>query len=347
MNRASKTRIAEVVAVAALITAGCSNGNVGSGDWSAESLGRAAQDQQLTLVSPSSAETLAVGENRLALAVFDRDGAMVHDAESVTLRLFRLDGDAGELVQELPLNRSQLIDEDHRQQHERGHQHGISREDAALMVSADPIPAAPETVLSHDDELATLYAATVEFDRPEWWGLEVTLARRGQTHAGLRARIFVSEEGAGPALGEPVPASEQPVLRDVESLTAIDSAREPDPELHELTVKEAIATGQPVVIALATPRFCQTRYCGPVLAQAVLPIYQQYADQVQVLHIEPYDLAEADAGNLVPVSFMAEWELESEPWVFVLDREGRLAAKFEGVVTAEEIAAVLDPLLSQ
>jgi len=351
MSRADRARIAGVVAVVVLIvvvliTVGCSTGDAGSGDWSAESLGRAAQDQQLTLVSPSSAETLAVGENRLALAVFDQDGAMVHDAESLTLRLFRLDGDAGELVQELPLTRSQLIDEDHRQEHEGRHQHGVLREDAALIVSADPLPGPAADGPRHEDALATLYVATVEFDKPEWWGLEVSLDRRGQTHAGLRARIFVSEEGIGPALGESVPASEQPVLRDVESLAAIDSAREPDPELHELTVKEAIATAQPVVIALATPRFCQTRYCGPVLAQAVLPIYQQYQGRVQVLHIEPYDLVEADAGNLVPVPFMAEWELESEPWVFVLDREGRLAAKFEGVVTPEEIAAVLDPLLT-
>lgn len=339
-----RSSIATVLAlvVAALAAAACAANSAGADDWSAESLGQAAADQALTLVSPSSAETLAVGENRLALAVFDRDGSMVHDAEKLTLRLYRLDGDSGELVQELPLSRSQLIDEDHRQEHQ-----GRNPLAADAAVSADPVLGTRPSIKSHDDALATLYAAMVEFDSSEWWGLEVTLDRGGRTHEGLRARIFVSEQGAGPAVGEPVPASEQQVLRDVEALSEIDSAREPDPELHELTVREAIASGQPVVIGLTTPRFCQTRYCGPVHTQTVVPIHAQYGDRVQVLHIEPYDLAEADAGRLVPIPLMAEWGIDSEPWVFVLDREGRLVAKFEGVVTVDEIAAVLDPLLEQ
>ncbi|HXG42786.1 MAG TPA: hypothetical protein VNL95_08695 [Dehalococcoidia bacterium] len=37
----------------------------------------------------------------------------------------------------------------------------------------------------------------------------------------------------------------------------------------------------------------------------------------------------------------------SEPWVFVLDGQGRVAAKFEGIVTLAEVESALLPLLGQ
>ena len=45
-----------------------------------------------------------------------------------------------------------------------------------------------------------------------------------------------------------------------------------------------------------------------------------------------------------------EWNLEIEPWVFVVDASGRVAARFEGLVGAAElepaIAAVAGPQLT-
>ncbi len=37
--------------------------------------------------------------------------------------------------------------------------------------------------------------------------------------------------------------------------------------------------------------------------------------------------------------------LTSEPWVFLVDSQGNIAAKFEAVVTMDELKAALDPLL--
>jgi hypothetical protein len=44
-------------------------------------------------------------------------------------------------------------------------------------------------------------------------------------------------------------------------------------------------------------------------------------------------------------STVLEWNLPSEPWVFVLDSSGRVADKFDGITTAEEIAAALERVL--
>jgi peroxiredoxin len=48
-----------------------------------------------------------------------------------------------------------------------------------------------------------------------------------------------------------------------------------------------------------------------------------------------------------PVPATREWQLRSEPWVFVIDRQGRIAAKFEGIMALEEVEAALLAVLGQ
>lgn len=63
--------------------------------------------------------------------------------------------------------------------------------------------------------------------------------------------------------------------------------------------------------------------------------------------MEPYDLRAAREGRDLSLSqTMREWDLPSEPWIFVLDSQGRVAAKFEGIVSREEVEQVLLGLLT-
>jgi hypothetical protein len=41
-----------------------------------------------------------------------------------------------------------------------------------------------------------------------------------------------------------------------------------------------------------------------------------------------------------------EWLLASEPWVFVVDSQGVISAKFDGIATYEEMEAALTATLS-
>ena len=42
---------------------------------------------------------------------------------------------------------------------------------------------------------------------------------------------------------------------------------------------------------------------------------------------------------------VAEWRLDTEPWVFVVDRDGIIRGKFEGLVTARELEISLQEML--
>ena len=64
-------------------------------------------------------------------------------------------------------------------------------------------------------------------------------------------------------------------------------------------------------------------------------------DAVNYIHIEVYD----DFQELTPVKEMAEWGLDTEPWVFVLDADGRVTFKFSGPLSPGELLTALEELI--
>jgi hypothetical protein len=42
---------------------------------------------------------------------------------------------------------------------------------------------------------------------------------------------------------------------------------------------------------------------------------------------------------------MREWGLQSEPWTFLVGRDGRIKAKFEGSVSAAELRSAVESQL--
>ena len=68
-----------------------------------------------------------------------------------------------------------------------------------------------------------------------------------------------------------------------------------------------------------------------------MPVWERYGDRVNVLQVEPYEVPAARAGTLVPVETMIEWRLQTEPWIFVVDADGLVVAKFEGIMGLDEV----------
>jgi hypothetical protein len=116
--------------------------------------------------------------------------------------------------------------------------------------------------------------------------------------------------------------------------------------MHDLTVAAALDAGRPMLVVFGTPAFCQTRFCGPVIDRIARPLLERYGSEAAFIHIEPFDLAEArDAGRLVVLPVMAEWGLTTEPWIFIVDRDGRVSAKFEGIMSLAEVEAALTAVI--
>jgi hypothetical protein len=115
--------------------------------------------------------------------------------------------------------------------------------------------------------------------------------------------------------------------------------------MHQMTIADAVTSGRPTLIVFATPAFCVTRVCGPT-KQMVDQLYPQYKDEVNFIHVEPYELEPARSGEgLIPVPAVGEWGLPTEPWAFIIDKEGNVAAKFEGIVAPSELEEALQNVL--
>ncbi len=182
-----------------------------------------------------------------------------------------------------------------------------------------------------------LYRVAAEFDRPGIWLVE---ARPAGGDALEPVPFEVRVDPFTPAIGEAAPASPSLTVHDG-PLEDITTDRRPDPRFYEVSVAEAVTSGRPSVIIFATPAFCQTAACGPML-EDVKSIARDHPD-VNFVHVEIYEDFEPGVlpgpDKLAPA--VIEWGLNTEPWVFVVGADGNVVAKFEGVLDVAELEAHL------
>jgi hypothetical protein len=149
-----------------------------------------------------------------------------------------------------------------------------------------------------------------------------------------------------PNVGERIPSSINPTASGFPDLSLITTAVTPEPGMYEFTVTAVLAAGDPLVVAFSTPAFCRSRMCGPVTA-VVTKLYKRWSEHVRFVHIEPFNLSIArTAGRLELTDIAGDWNIRTEPWVFVIDRNGRVSARFEGTVGEDELEPAIATVAS-
>lgn len=264
--------------------------------------------------------SLAVGENRVSMSFFDETDAAVQDAQ-VSARFYDLNGEEPVLEEEAETRYVPVelfyIDEE-------------SGQEKRIVGSGG------------------VYVADVTFDTAGNWGLEAVVTLDGESSEPLTFQFNVLDETPEPAVGDPAPPSEQILLSDVDDISEIDSSYPPHPEMHQITVADALELDVPIVLYVGTPAFCESRVCGPVMEAVMDPLYDEYSDEATFIHVEPFQLKELREGTArIPVPLTEEWGLRSEPWIFVIDSEGLVAAKFEGMAGLDEVETVVRGLLAE
>ena len=197
-----------------------------------------------------------------------------------------------------------------------------------------------------------LYVANVEFPDAGRWGTKFEATFPDGRAESVRADYDVRESGTTPPLGAKAPSVDTPTAADVGGdLAKLTTDQKPDPRFYETSIADALAAGEPFVVTFATPAFCQTRLCGPTL-ETVKDIAKVYP-AVAFINVEPYKMKfengslqpELDAnGQLQPADWTNTWGLQSEPYTFVVKADGTVAAKFEGVLSEDELRGALDAL---
>jgi hypothetical protein len=157
--------------------------------------------------------------------------------------------------------------------------------------------------------------------------------------------LQVARRPTAPAVGERAIPSRTPTLASTHGdLAALTTATPPDRSLLRYSVADSLAAHVPFVLVFATPKFCTSRTCGPVV-DVVRAVQRRFAGRgVRFIHVEIYsDNNPAQGQN----RWVREWRLPSEPWVFVVGHDGRIKARFEASVSVGELAAAVRALVAR
>ena len=271
-----------------------------------------------------AASDLVVGENRFSLGIIDNDsGQPVPDAQ-VRMRFFTVQGNQGTLRAEAD-----------------GRFIAPARDAGVSGIIEHKHPDGTTHPHANVEADVGVYVAHVRFDQPGNWGVEAAFRTREGQEGKVTVPFTVLPEATTPAVGTPAPLTRNPTARDVPDLSRIDSAVEPVAALHQISVADAIAAGKPALVAFITPGYCATRFCGPTY-ELVKKLIPTYGDKAALIHIEVWK----DPINRVQADAVTEWRLKSEPYLFVVDRNGVITDKFEGPVSLAELDEALRKVTS-
>jgi hypothetical protein len=215
---------------------------------------------------------------------------------------------------------------------------------------ATPVLTGPATFIWAIEPTVGVYVFDADLPRAGTWGAEFRTAVGGAAPETIRLGFDVQPDSTVIGVGDPAPASDTPTLADVGGdVNRISTDPEPVRAFYETSVADALAAKQPFVVVFATPKFCATAQCGPTLDR-VKPIAAAHPE-VTFINVEPYELQlvdgqlqpvlSGDPAQLTPAAATADWRLPTEPWAYVVNRDGIVTASFMLIFSDEELEAAV------
>jgi hypothetical protein len=179
-----------------------------------------------------------------------------------------------------------------------------------------------------------IYVTETVFDKPGVWSAVVFTRGKKVPFA-----IQVENTAVAKTVGSPAPRAPSPTKANTLGVHPI-CTRVPACPLHKVSLSDVIGRGQPVAAMFATPALCQSQYCGPVLDE-LLAVRAHYESAGMVfVHIEIYPSKTAVNYAPTPVA----WGIQTEPWLFTVNKAGTIVGRLDGAMGREEIVAHLDAL---
>jgi len=261
------------------------------------------------VLAPSVSQ-LVQGKNRFGFGLFDRERAQIADAQVV---VYVAPVGGGPAKGPYPARYQSLA---------------VKPQYVSRNVATDP------------DAAKSVYVAQVPFSKPGKYEV-LGIARLDDrlvaaTPAGPPLTVVKRSDDAIPEPGDRPPTIHTPTEADAGGDIASIDTRIPPDSMHDVDFADVVGK-KPVVLILATPQLCQSRVCGPVvdIAEQVKAEHDWDAD---FIHMEVYRDNSIDKG-LRPQ--LIAWNLQTEPWLFTIDRHGKVAARMEGAFSARELEAAI------
>lgn len=291
-----------------------------------------AADGPAEWVVDPAAEVFYPGPNRYPFGVFDREEGEVTDAE-VALYFAKV-------PEPKPGARSKS-----------GNRSPEAKAEAQALdqPAVGPFPASIESLAAESafvakstvedpDAAAVVYSTELTFPGDGEWRIAAIVKEDGELKGTpLPGAAAVGEFHRVPQPGQKTPVIHTPTAQDVDGELSKITTRIPPDTQNKVDYAEALGK-EPIVLLFATPQFCQSRVCGPVVDVAE-QAKQEYGDKAAFIHMEIYK--DNDPG-LGPRPQVRAFHLPTEPYLFTIDRRGVVRDAVEGAFGLELMHEAVD-----
>jgi hypothetical protein len=211
-----------------------------------------------------------------------------------------------------------------------------------FLAPADPMTVAP-TYRSRQNAgpggIQAIYAAHVPVPTAGTY-IVLGLTRGPHGLIGAPGEVAVAASSPIPDVGQRTPDIATDTLSSTHGNVALLTTRLPPEQMHSVSLNQVLGK-RPVALLFSTPQFCTSRICGPVTDVAV-SLQHQFSGRITFIHEEVYARNNPKQG-LRPQ--MKAFHLETEPWLFVINRHGVIVARLEGAFGTTELRRALQAAL--
>jgi hypothetical protein len=192
------------------------------------------------------------------------------------------------------------------------------------------------TTAEDSDAARSVYTATLPFTSAGPYLVSAVVKFGRDQVATSPAQIRVTDDPSVPSVGDRAIRVHTPTVESVAGdLEKIDTRIPPD-SMHEVDLADALDRHRPVILLFSTPALCESRVCGPVTDVAE-QVKAEYGDHADFIHMEIYTENDLNKGLRPQVR---AWGLQNEPFLFAIDRRGRIVDRLDGAFSAAELEAV-------
>ena len=191
---------------------------------------------------------------------------------------------------------------------------------------------------SPKSDIPGIYWGEIEIPSAGIWTVAAVAKDQGRTGIGV-GHVVVADAPVA-AVGTAATSAATPVATTPKAIEKI-CTRVPVDDMHSISLDEALTNGKPTVVSFATPKFCSSRLCGPVVDEQLLVFQKVGKQRANFIHVEEFPTQDVSR----PAPAFVAWGFQTEPWVIVIDAGGTIRARFLGPATADMIESALNPLL--
>jgi hypothetical protein len=297
-----------------------------------------AADSHAELVVSPAALAFYKGKNRYPFGVFHADRSQVDDAK-VALYVAR--------VPHVQPAGDEASGSDKKGAVAR------ARTEALEQPAKGPYPAAIEslvtqpayraqTTTSDPDAATVVYTTDIDFPSNGEWRVAALIEQGDETVATLLPSASVGEFKGVPKVGEKAPKIHTPTPADIGGDLSKITTRIPPDTQNRVDYADVLGK-EPILLLFATPQFCQSRVCGPVVDVAE-QVKEQFDDKAAFIHMEIYKDNDPSKGVRPQVR---AFRLPSEPWLFAIDRKGAVQAVVEGAFGVERMTKIVEEVTGE